>query len=48
MWMMRKICDTLGNGTQSNFEVYMRKAVVIGAGPAGLTAAYELVEGRGY
>ena len=44
MWMMRKICDTLGNGTQSNFEVYMRKAVVIGAGPAGLTAAYELVD----
>lgn len=42
--MMRKICDTLGNGTQSNFEVYMRKAVVIGAGPAGLTAAYELVD----
>ena len=44
MWMMRKICDTLVNGTQSNFEVYMRKAVVIGAGPAGLTAAYELVD----
>lgn len=44
MWMMRKICDKLGNGTQSNFEVYMRKAVVIGAGPAGLTAAYELVD----
>lgn len=42
--MMRKICDTLGNGTQSDFEVYMRKAVVIGAGPAGLTAAYELVD----
>ena len=42
--MMRKICDTLVNGTQSNFEVYMRKAVVIGAGPAGLTAAYELVD----
>ena len=42
--MMRRICDTLVSGTQSNFEVYMRKAVVIGAGPAGLTAAYELVD----
>ena len=46
--MMRKICDTLGNGTQSNFEVYMRKAVVIGAGPAVLTAAYELFDKAEY